>query len=92
MTYGDIRRGYSALETATCKSSFVLFSLVVTVNSLDVRLLLLFHLTAAIVGLMVVHVYIHVLLLRAHSHIWRPTVEWLITLVLTDLSDHFDSL
>ena len=91
MTYGDAIRGSGGLAAAACKSSFVLFGLV-TVNGLDVRLLLLLHLAAAVVCLMVEHVLIRVLLFHAHSHIWWPTVEWLITLILTDFRDRFDSL
>ena len=76
------------MAAASRKSSFVLFSLVVTVNSLDVWLLPLFHATAAIDCLMVVHVHIHGLMIHAHSHIWWSTVEWLIAVILTVFSDH----
>ena len=94
MTYGDTIRGPCGLATACCKSSFVLFSLVVTVNSLDVSLLPLLHAAAAVDCLMVVHVHIHGLLLHAHDHIWRPTVlplieELLLTvIIITVFSDH----
>ena len=76
------------MAVASRKSSFVLLGLVVTVNSLDVCLLPLLHATAAIDCLMVVHVHIHGLLLYAQSHIWWPTVEWLIVVIFTVFSGH----